>query len=51
LSAWWLPRWLDRGLPSVNLEALTPSPTDAPIMPTQLAVSVVVLRRSDRRLQ
>jgi hypothetical protein len=25
--AWWLPRWLDRILPSVNLEATTPAPT------------------------
>ena len=28
--AWWLPRWLDRTLPSVNLEATTPAPTTAP---------------------
>ena len=25
--AWWLPRWLDRTLPSVNLDATTPAPT------------------------
>jgi RND superfamily putative drug exporter len=31
--AWWLPRWLDRTLPSVNLEATTPAPTSAPTMP------------------
>jgi RND superfamily putative drug exporter len=31
--AWWLPRWLDRTLPSVNLEATTPTPTNAPTMP------------------
>ena len=31
--AWWLPRWLDRILPSVNLEATTPAPTSAPTMP------------------
>jgi putative drug exporter of the RND superfamily len=24
--AWWLPRWLDRRLPSVNLDAPTPTP-------------------------
>jgi RND superfamily putative drug exporter len=33
--AWWLPRWLDRTLPSVNLEATTPAPTSAPTMPAQ----------------
>jgi putative drug exporter of the RND superfamily len=32
--AWWLPRWLDRTLPSVNLEATTPAPTNAPPIPT-----------------
>jgi putative drug exporter of the RND superfamily len=32
--AWWLPRWLDRTLPSVNLDATTPSPTTAPPIPT-----------------
>jgi RND superfamily putative drug exporter len=32
--AWWLPRWLDRTLPSVNLEATTPAPTTAPPIPT-----------------
>ena len=31
--AWWLPRWLDRILPSVNLEATTPAPTSAADMP------------------
>jgi putative drug exporter of the RND superfamily len=30
--AWWLPRWLDRTLPSVNLEATTPTPINAPTM-------------------
>jgi putative drug exporter of the RND superfamily len=32
--AWWLPRWLDRTLPSVNLEATTPAPSNAPTAPT-----------------
>jgi putative drug exporter of the RND superfamily len=30
--AWWLPRWLDRTLPSVNLEATTPASSNAPTM-------------------
>jgi putative drug exporter of the RND superfamily len=30
--AWWLPRWLDRTLPSVNLEATTPASINAPNM-------------------
>jgi putative drug exporter of the RND superfamily len=30
--AWWLPRWLDRTLPNVNLEATTPAPINAPTM-------------------
>ena len=33
--AWWLPRWLDRILPSVNLDATTPAPTTAPPKPTR----------------
>jgi putative drug exporter of the RND superfamily len=32
--AWWLPRWLDRTLPTVNLDTTTPAPTTAPTMPT-----------------
>jgi putative drug exporter of the RND superfamily len=33
--AWWLPRWLDRTLPSVNLDATTPAPTTTPPKPTR----------------
>jgi len=32
--AWWLPRWLDRTLPSVNLQATTPAPINASPIPT-----------------
>jgi putative drug exporter of the RND superfamily len=32
--AWWLPRWLDRTLPTVSLDTTTPAPTTAPTMPT-----------------
>ena len=46
--AWWLPRWLDRILPSVNLEATTPAPTSAPTMPAPDAPAAALTGISER---